>query len=72
MADASMPASDDPKDAMAALKLYVDLANSERQAIWARTAAMLVGNSFIINAINSEPEDWLIPFCYEPGRLEDE
>ena len=40
---------------MAALKLYVDLANSERQAIWARNAAMLVGNSFVINAIKSEP-----------------
>jgi hypothetical protein len=42
-------------DAMATLKMYVDLANSERQAIWARNAAMLVGNSFIINAIKSEP-----------------
>jgi hypothetical protein len=69
MADASTPTSDDAKDAMAALKLYVDLANSERQAIWARTAAMLVGNSFIINAINSEPEDWLIPFFSVMGFI---
>src|SRR4051812_33523823 len=42
------------KSAEATLKLYVDLINSERQAIWARNAAMLVGNSFIINAIKSE------------------
>ncbi len=41
-------------DAMATLKLYIDLANSERAAIWSRNAAMLVGNSFIINAINSD------------------
>jgi hypothetical protein len=44
-----------PDDAKATLKLYVDLINSERAAIWARNAAMLVGNSFIINAIKSEP-----------------
>jgi hypothetical protein len=35
------------------LKLCADLANSERQTIWARNAAMLVGNSFIINAMKS-------------------
>ena len=40
-------------DAYATLKLYVDLANSERQTIWARNASMLVGNSFIITAIRS-------------------
>jgi hypothetical protein len=41
--------------AVAALKIYVDLINSERQAIWARTAAMLVANSFILNAIRFQP-----------------
>lgn len=41
--------------AQATLKLYVDLTNSERQAIWARTAAMLVANSFIITAIRLGP-----------------
>ncbi len=39
----------------AMLKIYVDLSNSERQAIWARTAAMLVANSFIINVIRIDP-----------------
>jgi hypothetical protein len=42
-----------PADAMASLKLSIDLVNSERQAIWARMGAMLVANSFIINAIGS-------------------
>ena len=36
---------------MAVLKLYVELVNSERQAIWARYATMVVGNSLIFNAI---------------------
>jgi hypothetical protein len=36
---------------MGVLKLYVDLVNSERQAIWARYATMVVGNSLIFNAI---------------------
>ncbi|MGQ0446576.1 MAG: RipA family octameric membrane protein [Beijerinckiaceae bacterium] len=40
-------------DPMAVLKLYVDLANSERQAIWARYATMVVGNSLIFSAIFS-------------------
>jgi hypothetical protein len=40
-----------PTDPMAVLKLYVDLVNSERQAIWARYATMVVGNSLIFNAI---------------------
>jgi hypothetical protein len=40
-------------DRMVVLKLYVDLVNSERQAIWARYAAMVVGNSLIFNAISS-------------------
>jgi hypothetical protein len=64
MADPQPPAikgvSND--DAKATLKLYVDLINSERQAIWARNAALLVANSFIINAIKSElarSEPWL-------------
>lgn len=40
-------------DRQATLKLYVDLVNSERQAIWARNAAMLVGNSFIANSMRT-------------------
>jgi len=38
-------------DSLAALKSYVDLANSEKQAIWARHATMVVGNSLLINAV---------------------
>jgi hypothetical protein len=34
---------------MTSLKLYVVLANSERQAIWARHATMLVANSLMVN-----------------------
>jgi hypothetical protein len=49
-ADPSAPKPLDKADAMAALKLYVDLANSERQAIWARHATMLVGNTLMLNA----------------------
>ena len=41
-------------DYLAALKFYVDLANSEKQAIWARHATMVVGNSLLINAIETE------------------
>lgn len=40
---------------LAALRLYIDLSNSEKQAIWARHATMIVGNSLIINAIRTEP-----------------
>jgi|SRR5712671_4614178 len=43
-----------PQDAMASLKLYVDLANSERQAIWTRHATMLVANSLIVTAARSD------------------
>jgi hypothetical protein len=32
-------------DPQTILKIYVDLLNSERQAIWARNGAMLIGNS---------------------------
>jgi hypothetical protein len=50
-ADPLQPSS---ADEMASLKLYVDLANSEKQAIWARHATMLVGNSLIVNAVRSD------------------
>ena len=52
----SKPPSAD--DALAALKFYVDLANSEKQAIWARHATMVVGNSLLINAVRSDPFSW--------------
>jgi hypothetical protein len=41
----------DHLDWMTVLKLYVDLANSERQAIWTRQMTMLLGNSVIFSAI---------------------
>lgn len=41
-------------DPRSTLKHYVDLTNSERQAIWARNASMLVANSFIISALRSD------------------
>lgn len=44
------------QERQAAVKLYVDLVNSERQAIWARNAAMLVGNSFIANSMKTSVE----------------
>jgi hypothetical protein len=47
-------AAPSPADLMASLKLHVDLANSEKQAIWARHATMLVGNSLIVNAVRSD------------------
>ena len=50
MADNPSSASPMTEGAIAALKLYVDLVNSERQAIWTRHATMLVGNSILINA----------------------
>jgi hypothetical protein len=40
-------------------KAYVDLANSERQAIWARNASMLVANSFMLSAIANLHPAWL-------------
>jgi hypothetical protein len=47
------------QDALASLKFYVDLANSERQTIWTRHATMLVGNSLIVNAARSGGGDAL-------------
>jgi hypothetical protein len=41
-------------DKMAVVKLYVDLANSEKQAIWARQATMLVGNSILLSGISAD------------------
>src|SRR5712691_6225195 len=56
MVDSNPPQAADipPQDAMASLKLYVDLANSERQAIWTRQATMLVANSLIVTAARSD------------------
>jgi|SRR5215208_4000875 len=54
------PAPIHPSDAMASLKLSVDLVNSERQVVWSRTAAMLVANSFIINALGGLPESMIL------------
>jgi hypothetical protein len=45
-------------DYLATLKLHVDMANSEKQAIWARQASMVVGNSLLINAIEFEKGSW--------------
>ena len=46
------PAEGPPKrsDHLAALKMHVDLANGEKQAIWTRHATMLVGNTIIAGA----------------------
>ena len=44
-------------DHLAALKMHVDLANGEKQAIWTRHATMLVGNSIIVAALRSEHID---------------
>lgn len=55
--DSVTAALEQPKlsDRLAALRFYVDLANSERQAIWVRHSTMIVGNSFIVGAIKSDP-----------------
>ena len=37
-------------DEIAVLQAYIDLINSEREAIWARHNALLVANSLIIGA----------------------
>lgn len=49
-----MTDSPSTNDSLSALKFYVDLANAEKQAIWARHATMVVGNSLLINAVASE------------------
>jgi hypothetical protein len=41
-------------DYLAVLKMHVDMSNGEKQAIWARHATMLIGNSLIINAVRSD------------------
>jgi hypothetical protein len=44
-------------DHLAVLKMHVDLANGEKQAIWTRQATMLVGNSIIVAALRSDKID---------------
>lgn len=41
-------------DYLAVLKMYVDSANGEKQAIWTRHATMLVGNSLIIAGVRAD------------------
>jgi len=42
-------------DEIAVLQAYIDLINSEREAIWARHNALLVANSLIIGALAISP-----------------
>ena len=49
-----VPAKLSPGDTLSALKLFADMSNAEKQAIWARHATMVVGNSLIINAIRTD------------------
>ena len=39
------------------LKLYVDLVNSERQAIWVRHSTMLIAHAFLVNSATSQGDD---------------
>jgi hypothetical protein len=48
-------ASTSSPDEIAVLQAYVDLINSEREAIWARHNALLVANSLIIGALAISP-----------------
>jgi len=41
-------------DYLSVLKMHVDVANGEKQAIWNRHATMVVGNSLIINAARAD------------------
>jgi hypothetical protein len=41
-------------DNLTVLKMHVDIANGEKQAIWTRHATMLVGNSIIVAAARSD------------------
>ena len=52
-----MPGEDSTSspDEIAVLQAYVDLINSEREAIWARHNALLVANSLIIGALAISP-----------------
>jgi hypothetical protein len=43
-----------PSDYLATLKMHVDVANGEKQAIWTRHATMVVGNSVIIAATRAD------------------
>jgi hypothetical protein len=42
---------------LAVLKMHVDIANGEKQAIWTRQATMLVGNSIIVATMRSDKID---------------
>ena len=48
---ASEPKTPSLSERLAALKMHVDVANGEKQAIWTRHATMLVGNSIIVQAL---------------------
>jgi hypothetical protein len=50
------PTPEPPKlgDSLVVLKMHVDIANGEKQAIWTRHATMLVGNSIIVAAARSD------------------
>jgi hypothetical protein len=54
MADSEPDKSLSTADYLAVLKMHVDVSNGEKQAIWARQATMLVGNSLIVNAAWSD------------------
>lgn len=47
--------SANPSEEIAVFQAYVDLINSEREAIWARHNALLVANSLIIGALAISP-----------------
>src|SRR6478752_3772961 len=53
----AMPGEDSTSspDEIAVLQAYIDLINSEREAIWARHNALLVANSLIIGALAISP-----------------
>jgi hypothetical protein len=44
-------------DYLTVLKMHVDIANGEKQAIWTRQATMLVGNTIIFAASRSDQID---------------
>jgi hypothetical protein len=67
MSDLPPPSSNTELPAKDSLKLYVDLVNSERQAIWVRHSTMLVAHAFLVNAASrgSDPT-WIL---YGAGLL---
>jgi hypothetical protein len=54
---AAEPKPSNLSERLTALKMHVDMANGEKQAIWTRHATMLVGNSIIVAAARSPPID---------------